>query len=95
MSLDVPNALIQAILPKAKVGERVIMKLRGEAVDWLVELDPLSYLEKVVYEKGKKVLYLEVLRALYGMLVAALEWNKKIKADLESIGFKWGFNVLR
>ena len=89
MSLDIPNAFIQAILPKAKVGERVIMKLRGEVVDWLVELDPLSYLDKVVYEKGKKVLYLEVLRALYGMLVAALEWYKKIKADLESIGFEF------
>ena len=89
MSLDVPNAFIQAKLPIAKVGERIIMKLRGEVVDWLVELDPLAYLEKVVYEKGKKVLYLEVLRALYGMLIASLEWYKKIRADLESIGFEF------
>ena len=87
MSLDVPNAFIQAKLPKAKVGERIIMKLRGEVVDWLVKLDPLAYLDKVVYENGKKVLYLEILRALYGMLIAALEWYKKIKTDLESIGF--------
>ena len=79
MSLDVPNAFIQARLPKARVGERVIMKLRGEVVDWLVELDPLAYLDKVVHENGKRVLYLEVLRALYGMLIAVLEWYRKIK----------------
>ena len=89
MSLDIPNAFIQAKLPKAKVGERVIMKLRGQIVDWLIKMDPIVYLDKVVYEKGKKVLYLQVLRALYGMLVAALEWYKKIKTDLERIGFKF------
>ena len=54
MSLDVLNAFIQATLPKVKVGERVIMKLRGEVVDWLAELDPMAYLDKVVYENGKR-----------------------------------------
>ena len=36
MSLDVPNAYIQANLPEAKKGERVVMKIRGKLVDWLV-----------------------------------------------------------
>ena len=89
MSLDILNAFIQAKLPKAEVGERVIMKLRGQIVDWLIKMDPMAYLDKVVYEKGKKVLYLQVLRALYGMLMVALEWYKKIKADLERIEFKF------
>ena len=65
------------------------MKLRGLIVDWLIKMDPRAYLDKVVYEKGKKVLYLQVLRALYGMLVAALEWYKKIKTDLERIRFEF------
>jgi hypothetical protein len=36
-------------------------------------------------------LYLQVLRALYGMLVAALLWHRQFREDLESVGFK--FNV--
>ena len=33
------------------------------------------------------MLYLEILRAIYGMLVAILLWYRKIKSDLESEGF--------
>ena len=42
----------------------------------------------MVYENREKVLYVEVLKALYGMLEAALLFYKKLKKDLESIGFK-------
>ena len=41
------------------------------------------------FMKREKVIYIEVLRALYGMLVAALLWYKKVRADLETIGFKF------
>ena len=87
MSIDVPNAFIQTHMPLPKDGERVIMKVRGRLVDWLVELDPTSYASKVVLEGKSRVLYLEVLRAIYGMLVASLLWYRKIKSDLESEGF--------
>ena len=87
MAVDIPNAFIQAVLPKAKIGERVIMKMRGRIVNWLIELNPTEYLGKVVYEKGQKVLYLEVLRALYGMLIVSLQWYCKIRSHLEAIGF--------
>jgi hypothetical protein len=40
-------------------------------------------------EDGKRTLYLEVLRALYGMLIAALLWYQTFKKDLEEIGFKF------
>ena len=64
MSMDVPNAFIQTGLsPKAKC-DRIIMKIRGALVDWLVELDPLTYSPYVVIERGEKVLYLEILRAI-------------------------------
>jgi hypothetical protein len=43
----------------------------------------------VVYEKGGKVLYCEVLQALYGMLMAALLWYKHLRNDLEGIGFEF------
>ena len=90
MTADIPNAFIQAHMPPLEKGEdRVIMKISGVLVNLLVKLAPNVYRSFVVYENKKKVLYLEVLRALYGMLVAALLWYKKLKKDLEGIGFKF------
>ena len=43
----------------------------------------------MVYENGKKVLYVEVLQALYGMLIAAILWYKEFRTSLESIGFEF------
>ena len=63
------------------------MKSTGVLVELLVKLAPNVYGDYVVHEKGKKVLYVEVLRALYGMLVAALLWYKTLRKDLEDIGF--------
>ena len=48
------------------------MKIRGKLVDWLLELDPGTYSSYVVYEKGVKVVYVEILRAIYGVLEASL-----------------------
>ena len=56
MTLDIPNAYIQASVPLQKVGERIIMKVRGDLVDWLCQIDPTSYVPYVVIERGVKVL---------------------------------------
>ena len=77
MSNDIPNAFIQAELKRKPGREKVIMKITGILVDLLVQLDPNLYGDYVVYENGKKVLYMEVLMALYGMLEAALMWYEK------------------
>ena len=90
MSADVPNAFIQTEMPEIKQGEeRVMMKITGVLVDMLIQLDPQLYGPHVVYEKGRKVLYVQVLRAIYGMLTASLLWYLKFKKDLEGIGFKF------
>ena len=60
MSLDIPNAYIQAAVPEKEKGERIIMKICGKLVDWLCKIDPAAYLPFVVYERGVKVLYLNV-----------------------------------
>ena len=49
----------------------------------LVDLEPELYRPYFVYENGKKTLYVEVLKALYGMLIATLLWYKKYKFDIE------------
>ncbi|KAL7562441.1 hypothetical protein ACA910_020582 [Epithemia clementina (nom. ined.)] len=88
MIADFPNAFIQTPMPKANKGESVIMKIRGSLVDMLVEMSPEIYQENVVIEAGNKILYVIVTKAIYGMLVSALLFYKKLKKDLEEIGFK-------
>ena len=89
MSLDIPNAFIQTPMEQPKEGEdRVTMKITGVLVKYLTELDP-RYRDYVVYENGKRVIYVVVLRAIYGMLVAGLLFYKKLKKDLEGINFKF------
>ena len=61
--------------------------MRGLLVKWLIELDPAQYENKVVYKNGCKVLYLEILCAIYGMLIGLLLWYCKLKKDLEAQGF--------
>ena len=88
LTADVPNAFVQTKLPDAKMNEdRVTMKITGELVDMMVELNPNAYSKYVVREGKRKVIYVVVLRALYGMLVASLLWYAKFRKDLESIGF--------
>ena len=88
-SADVPNAFIETEMPEIKQGEeRVMMKITGVLVDMLIQLDPQLYGPHVVYEKERKVLYVQVLWAIYGMLTASLLWYLKFKKDLEGIGFK-------
>jgi hypothetical protein len=36
-----------------------------------------------------KILYVQVVRALYGMLAAALVWFRQFKSDLETVGFNF------
>ena len=85
MTTDIPNAFIQAPMPER--DEMVIMKITGKLVDILVNMHPEEYEEYVVYEKGKKVLYVEILQAMYGMLEAALLWYNEFRKDLEEEGF--------
>ena len=85
MTTDIPNTFIQAPMPKRE--EKVIMKITGKLVDILVNMHPEQYEEYVVYKKNKKVLYIEILQALYGMLEAELLWYNEFRKDLEEEGF--------
>ena len=57
MTSDIPNAFIQAHIPKTKAGdERVVMKITGMMVDLLVQLSPNTYGQHVVFKRGTKVI---------------------------------------
>ena len=60
MSVDIPNAFIQAELDRTN-KEKIIMKITGVLVDILVKMAPDKYQGYVVLEHGKKVIYVEIL----------------------------------
>ena len=65
-----------------------MMKIRGPLVDMLVELLSEIYQDFVCYKGKSKILYIHVLKAIYGILKSVMLFYKKLKRDLESIGFK-------
>ena len=54
----------------------------------IVQTSPSLYKQYITMKNGKMVLYLEVLKAIYGCLQSALLFYLKLKKDLESVGFK-------
>jgi hypothetical protein len=86
MTNDLPNAFVQTPMPQD--GEKIIMKIRGQLVDLLREIAPEAYEPSIVYENNKMVLlYVRMLRALYGMLVASILYYKEFHIDIEGIRF--------
>ena len=90
MCADIPNAFIQAEMPDiSDGGERVTMKITGVLVDMLVQLSPEIYGPYIVFEKQRKVIYIQVQKVIYGMLQAALLWYNKFRQELEKEGFEF------
>jgi len=88
MTLDIPNALVQMPIPQD--GGKVINKIKEPLVNILCEICPGVY-DNFVINEGKqkqKVLYVRMLKALYGMMIASVLYYKKIRKDIESIGFE-------
>jgi hypothetical protein len=83
-TVDIPGAFMQA-----DMDELVHMKLEGKMAELLVKLDPKLYRKYVQVVKGKNVLYVELKKALYGTLRAALLFWKKLSAKLQ----EWGFVI--
>jgi hypothetical protein len=67
MTGDIPNAFVQTDIDRS--GEKIIMKIRGELMEILVEVSPEIYSTYVVQEKVQSVLYVQMLKALYDMMV--------------------------
>ena len=62
------------------------MKLVGEEVDIISNLNPV-YKEYVIVENRKKVLYLQLIKALYGCIKSALLWYECFTKCLFDMGF--------
>ena len=81
---DVPSAYLHAEMPASK---KVLMKLEDKFVDIMCQVSP-KYLPYVRMENGKKVLYLRILKALYGCIELALLWYNTYTSVLQKMGFE-------
>ena len=80
MTLDVPNAFVQTPIPKG--DKKIVMKICGSLVDILQEICPGTYDDYVVNDGKYKVLYVQLLKALYGMMIASILYYKSFKRIL-------------
>ena len=63
------------------------MKFEGEFVDIMCKVNP-EYEIVLIYEKFKKVIYVLISKAIYGMIKSALLWYELISTTLFYSGFK-------
>jgi hypothetical protein len=85
--IDIPNAFVQTAI---KDGEhRVIVCIRGPLVDILVSIALDVYGPYMSTNKaGQKVLLVQCLNDVYGTMVAALLYYKKLVKSLMKQGYK-------
>jgi hypothetical protein len=84
---DVATADVEGAYLHADMEDFVLLKLVGEAVDIMCQVNP-KYEKFVIIENGKKVLYLQLLKALYGCVQSALLWYNLFTNTLVRMGFK-------
>ena len=84
ITCDIPGAFMQA-----NIDEQLFLKFDGDLVELLIQVDP-TYQPYVTYEGKQPMLYMELDKALYGTLQAALLFWQKLSAFLiDKHGFEW------
>ena len=83
-TVDIPGAFMQG-----DQDETVHMHLEGTLAELLTKCDPKLYRQYVVTENNRPVLYVELIKALYGTLRAALIFWHKLTSKL----VEWGFVI--
>jgi hypothetical protein len=78
---DIPGAFLHADNP-----DYVLMRLDGILAEMMVKIAPSIYRKFVTTNaKGKTILYVQLEKAVYGMMKSALLFYRKLVADLTSI----------
>ena len=78
---DIPGAYLQAFMKNY-----TLIKFTGESVDIICK-KWLKYENCVVIEKGKRVLYLQLRKALYACIQSGLLWYQTFTTLLKDMGF--------
>ena len=64
------------------------MRLYGFLAEILLNIDPEKYGDKVVIEKGKKIVYTVMRRTLYRVMISSLLFWRYLVRKLKSWGFQ-------
>jgi hypothetical protein len=83
---DVATADVAGAYLKAYMRDFVLMKFTGASVRLLCEVNP-AHGAFIVLEHGVEVLYVRLIKALYGCVQSALLWYELFSSTLETIGF--------
>ncbi len=82
---DVPSAFVDT-----DVDEDVIMVLKGDLAEMMMQVAPEVYRKYVAIDKkGTKILYIKLQKALYGLIRASLLFYRKLRKEFEA----WGFTI--
>jgi hypothetical protein len=83
ITCDIPGAFMQA-----DIDEVVHVKFEGDIAKLLAQVDERTYRPYLVTENGKTVLYVQLKKALYGTLQAALLfWKELSEYIVKELGF--------
>jgi hypothetical protein len=83
MTVDIPGAFMHV-----DIDELIHVRLEGPMAELLMRVDPAKYRTYMCDEHGKQVLYVELQKALYGTLQAAILFWENLTAFLtEELGF--------
>jgi hypothetical protein len=82
-TVDIPGAFMQANREK----EIIHLQLTGLMVDILLQLKYKAYARFVVIERGQRVLYVRLTKALYGTIRMAQLFYNKFSGLLSNMGF--------
>ena len=81
--MDLPGAFLHA-----DNDTFVVMKMTGKLAELMVKTAPDIYRKYVIEDSsGKPILYVQLQKALYGMLKSALLFYRKLVSDLTHMGF--------
>jgi hypothetical protein len=83
VTINIPGAFLHV-----DNEDYVIMKMVGTLAQLMVKTNPKMYRQHVVLEKGRSVLYLQLQKALYGMMKSALLFYTKLVLELKKLGFE-------
>jgi hypothetical protein len=85
----VATADVEGAYLHANMDKTAIMLFEGDMVDYMVQANPKKYGPHVhTTKKGKKLLYVELLKALYGCIKSALLWYNLFTSTLAEMGFE-------
>ncbi len=80
--IDIPGAFLHSTNE-----DYVIMQMNRTLAELMSKMDPKLYRKYLIDKKGKKVLYLHLQKALYGMMKSALLFYCKWVSELKLMGF--------